>query len=206
MNRITYLALPTLALAGALVLTACGDGSDTAGTGSPSSEHGGGHSGGSSDDASAKANETDISFLTGMTPHHEQAVEMSDMVLAANPPAPVATIAQKIKGAQSPEIEQMKAMLADLGEPTDGGAHDGHSSGHGGMMSDADMAALDAATGEETARLYLEGMIKHHQGAIEASDTEIAGGKYAPAIELAKQIKQAQAVEITEMERLLQTL
>lgn len=208
MNRNKYLAVPALALASALTLTACGSGdSDTASTGSSSSEDGGGHSSDSSTDSSADANDADIRFLTGMTPHHEQAVEMSEIVLSANSPGEVAAIATKIKDAQAPEIEQMEAMLSALGEEGSSGEHGGaHGSGHGGMMSEAAMAELKAATGAEAARLYLEGMIKHHEGAIEASAAEIAEGKYGPAIELARQIKQAQAGEIIEMQALLKTL
>lgn len=190
-------------LSSALVLTACGNGgNDTAG--------GTGNGGSSTSAEAAQGNDADIAFLTGMTPHHEQAVEMSEMVLAADPPAEVAAIAEQIKGAQAPEIEQMKAMLVDLGETPASGTHSGgHSAGmagHGGMMSDADMAALMDATGTDAARLYLEGMIAHHQGAIEASETEIAEGRYEPAIALAEQIKAAQAAEITEMQDLLQSL
>ncbi len=62
------------------------------------------------------------------------------------------------------------------------------------------------ASGADAARLYLEGMIRHHQGAIEASDTEIADGQYSPARELATEIKRAQAAEITEMQALLTSL
>ncbi len=204
------LALPALALAGALALTACGSGGeDTASTGSSSGQHGGGDSTHSTDSKSsedAQANDADISFLTGMTPHHEQAVEMSDIVLAANPPAEVAAIARQIKDAQAPEIEQMNSMLKALGEDSTAEDGEGHGGGHGGMMSEQDMAALKAATGTDAARLYLEGMIKHHQGAIEASDAELADGKYEPALELAQEIKTAQQAEITTMQELLQSL
>ena len=189
-------------LASALVLTACGNGAnDTAGSTGNS---------GSTSAETAKGNDADIAFLTGMTPHHEQAVEMSEMVLAADPPAEVAAIANQIKDAQAPEIEQMKTMLADLGEePSEGEHSGGHSAGmagHGGMMSADEMAALMDAKGTDAARLYLKGMVRHHQGAIEASDTEIADGQYAPAIELAEKIKTAQAAEITEMQALLKNL
>jgi len=193
-------------LASALVLTACGsDAGDTANSGSN-----GGSSGGSTAAETATGNDADIAFLTGMKPHHEQAVEMSEMVLAADPPAEVAAIARQVQAAQDPEIEQMEKMLADLGEETGGMAHSGgHSAGmagHGGMMSDGDMAALMDASGSDAARLYLEGMIRHHEGAIEASDIEIADGQYAPAVDLAKTIKTAQAAEISEMQALLQGL
>ncbi len=193
-------------LASALLLTACGGSDDTA-TSTPGASAGPG-AGASAE--TAEANEADIAFLTGMTPHHEQAVEMSEMVLAADPPADVAAIAQQIEDAQDPEIEQMKAMLEGLGEDTGGaahsGGHGGGMAGHGGMMDDGEMAALMDATGTDAARLYLEGMVRHHEGAIEASDTEISDGQYAPAVALAEQIKEAQAAEITEMQALLAAL
>lgn len=190
-------------LVSALVLTACGDsGNDTAGNT--------GNGGSSASAETTKGRDADISFLTGMKPHHEQAVEMSEIVLAAKPPADVAAIAQQIKSAQSPEIEQMNTMLGELGQKVEGEAHGGgHSAGlagHGGMMSEAEMAALEKATGTDAARLYLEGMVRHHQGAIEASNVEIADGRYQPAIELARKIKTAQAAEITTMQALLKSL
>ena len=205
------LALPALAIVGALALAA--GGSSASDTAAPGSSSAGGHGSGHSTDGgsdTAKGNDADVAFLTGMKPHHEQAVEMSEIVLAADPQAEVAAIAARIKEAQAPEIEQMDTMLTDLGETANGGhggGHSGgHSGGHGGMLSDADMAALEAAKGNDAARLYLEGMIDHHQGALEASDTEIADGQYAPAIALAQEIRTAQAAEITDMQALLATL
>lgn len=205
------------ALAAALTLSACG--TDTAasqtaapGTANTSSTHGGGHSGTSSAPAApadALGNAADISFLAGMKPHHQQAVEMSDMVLAADPPEPVAEVARQIKAAQAPEIEQMDMMLKDLGQATDGAGHGGaHSAGagHGGMMSDVDMAALMDAEGTDAARRYLEGMIAHHKGAIEAAEAELRDGRYEPARQLATSIAKDQAAQITKMEGLLTRL
>ncbi len=74
------------------------------------------------------------------------------------------------------------------------------------MMSEGDMTALRKATGTEAARLYLEGMVRHHQGAIEASDAELKDGQYEPALKLAQDIKKAQAAEIITMQSLLKTL
>ena len=201
-----HLTAAALALAGALVLTACGGDDDTAtsGTASGGMNHSGSSAPSAAAGASAMGNDADVAFLTGMKPHHEQAVEMSDMVLAADPPAPVAELAEQVKAAQGPEIEQMDQMLADLGVGEDSGGHS--AGGHGGMMSDADMQMLMDATGTEAARMYLEGMIEHHNGAIDAAETEIANGKYAPAVELAEKIAQDQAAEITKMEGLLASL
>ena len=195
-------------LASTLVLSACGSGDDTAATGA-----GTGSSTKSTAPAdSSQGNDADVSFLTGMKPHHEQAVEMSDIVLKANPPAEVAAIATQIKAAQQPEIKQMDTMLAALGKRADGASHGaGHGGakgpeGHGGMMSDADMAALMGATGPDAARQYLEGMIEHHKGAIDASETELKDGVYGPARDLATTIAQQQAGEITTMKGLLASL
>ena len=207
-----HLTISALSLAGALVLTACGGGDDTATTDSGSSMGGMDHGGATASstpstgaEASAMGNDADVAFLTGMKPHHEQAVEMSDMVLAANPPAPVAELAQQVKAAQAPEIEQIDQMLADLGQEAGEDSMSGMMD-HGGMMSGADMEELMNATGTDAARLYLEGMIEHHKGAIDAAETEVAEGEYPPAVELAEKIAKDQAAEITRMEGLLAAL
>jgi uncharacterized protein (DUF305 family) len=207
------LTTAALSLAGALVLTACGGGDDTATTDSGSSMGGMDHGGATASstpstgaEASAMGNDADVAFLTGMKPHHEQAVEMSDMVLAADPPAPVAELARQVKAAQGPEIEQMDQMLADLGQEAGGDSMSGSMMDHGGMMSDADMEELMNATGTDAARMYLEGMIEHHKGAIDAAETEVAKGEYPPAVELAEKIAKDQAAEIARMEGLLAAL
>ena len=211
-----YLTASAL-LAAALSLSGCGnDGADTAPAtaGSASGADGSSHSpDGGGGGHGATGNDADTAFLAGMVPHHEQAVEMSDHVLAADPPAEVAAIARKVKAAQAPEIERMKTMLDDLGQAGGAGASDGTAhgdshapGGHGGMMSGADLTALETATGKEAARLYLQGMIAHHRGAIEASEGEIAEGEHRPAVELARSIATSQAAEITQMEALLASL
>ena len=207
-----HLTLATAALAVALTVSACGSNDLATGTtpasapaASPASPtaHGGGHGGTRSAPLTApagRANDADLSFLAGMEPHHRQAVEMSDVVLAAGPPAAVAAVARQIKAAQGPEIEQIEQMLTDLGQPTGGGPHSG---GHGGMMSDTDLDTLREAEGDDAARRYLEAMIAHHEGAIEAAEAELRDGTYEPARQLATSIAEDQAAEITRMERLL---
>ena len=191
-------------LAVALALTGCAGGGDDTATSGSGSAHGSGHS--STDSGGKQANDADVAFLSGMKPHHEQAVEMSEIVLAADVPAQVAALARQIRGAQAPEIEQIDRMLTDLGESTDAASHSGHHSAHGGMMSEADLTALRAAKGTQAARLYLQAMIEHHEGAIDASETELDDGTYEPARELARSIAQAQAEEIATMRDLLTQL
>ncbi|GAA2996168.1 DUF305 domain-containing protein [Microbacterium aurantiacum] len=151
----------------------------------------------------ADVNNADMQFTMMMIPHHEQAVEMADMILAKDGiDERVLTLAEEIKAAQGPEIELMESWLDDWGTPMgDMGGMD-----HGGMMSDTDMQALEDATGVEASRLFLEQMIVHHEGAIEMAQTEVDNGQNADVIALAEAIIASQTTEITEMEDILATL
>jgi uncharacterized protein (DUF305 family) len=152
-------------------------------------------------------NAADEMFVTGMIPHHEQAVEMSDILLAKDGvDAGVVGLAERIQAAQQPEIDLMTSWLDAWGVDSDMGDmdHGGHSGD--GMMSDDDMAALEAASGEEASALFLEQMIEHHEGAIEMSQQELDNGQNADALTLAQQIIDAQTAEIAEMQGLLAAL
>ena len=201
-----HLTAATLALAGALVLTACGNSDEDTATATNGSSTRSESPSSTPADTTATGNDADAAFLAGMKPHHEQAVEMSDLVLAADPPAPVAELARQVKAAQAPEIEQMDEMMADLDHSMDGADMGDSMMEHGGMMSDADMEQLMNATGTDAARMYLEGMIEHHQGAIDAAEAQIEDGQYQPAVELARKIAKDQAGEIAKMEGLLASL
>lgn len=187
------------AVASALLLAGCGQDNPTL-------------SGPAAQQASQAAfNDADVSFVAGMRPHHEQAVEMAEMVLAADPPADVAALAERIKADQQPEIEQLDEMLEAFGEKPGTGGHGGHGGGdsmpaHEGMMSEQEMAALMDARGPAASRMFLEMMIVHHEGAISASETALRDGRYEPALELARKIRQSQQAEIVEMRRLLTQL
>jgi uncharacterized protein (DUF305 family) len=149
-----------------------------------------------------------------MIPHHAQAVEMSDVMLAKKDiPADVTALARRIKAAQAPEIETMSGWLKSWNEPSEAApGHDmsSHSSGMGtgmdGMMSDTDMKKLDAAQGTAAAKLFLTQMTAHHQGAIMMAKTEGSSGQNPNAIALAKAIVTAQQKEIQEMKDLLASL
>lgn len=143
-----------------------------------------------------------------MIPHHRQAVDMSETLLAKDGITPeVADFARKVIDAQGPEIDRMNAMLEAWGQNPVTRA--GEMAGHGnmrGMMSEEDMAALDAAEGTEASRLYLEQMIRHHEGAVDMARDEVNDGQNPEAVALAEDIIDAQESEIAEMEQLLQNL
>lgn len=152
------------------------------------------------DEAAADFNSADVMFAQMMIPHHEQAVEMSELLLAKDGiDDRVRDLAAQIKDAQQPEIDQMREMLSEWGEDDSamGGMDDG------GLLSDEEMTALEDATGDDAARLFLEGMTVHHEGAIEMAEAEIADGENAEAKELAETIIAAQTDEIAVMQELL---
>ena len=152
-------------------------------------------------------------FVHHMIPHHQQAIQMSDIVLSKQGIDPrVVDLANKIKAAQQPEIEQMQSWLTQWGQPTmpmmpSGSMMPSRSMMPGmGMMSEADMAALQNAQGVDASKLFLQQMIQHHQGAIAMAKTEIDTGQYPAAVELAQSITTSQQQEIDTMQSILASL
>lgn len=157
--------------------------------------------------ASATHNEADMMFVQGMIPHHQQAVTMSDMALETSDNTEVLALAEQIKAAQQPEIDQMRNLLDQWGAPAERGMEGMEGMGNmQGMMSQSEMGAMMSAQGGEFDRLFLTGMIRHHQGAVTSSETELAEGESAEAQELAQEIIDAQEAEIAEMETLLEEI
>lgn len=208
--RFRTIALTSSALAAALLLAGCaptGDGS------MPGMDHGPGGMTSTTPTPSGQAsfNAADEMFVTMMIPHHQQAIEMADQILSKDGIDPrVVTLAEQIKAAQGPEIQTMKGWLQDWGVPYDDstsgmGGMEGMDHGDG-MMSEDDMAALDAATGVEATRLFLEGMIEHHQGAVDMARAVLNNGENPDVLALAQQIIDGQTAEITTMQGILATL
>ena len=148
-------------------------------------------------------NAADVDFATMMIPHHEQAIEMAQLATGRGESEEVLDLAEQIEAAQAPEIEQLNEWLESWGEdgPDHGMDHD--SGGSGGMMSDEDMEMLEAASGPEFDRMFLEMMIEHHEGAIEMARTEIAEGAFPDAIAMAEDIVASQQEEVEAMNAIL---
>lgn len=190
------------ALAAALLLAGCG--ADTsAPESSPAAESMGHHGSSNSPDAAADHNSADTMFAQMMIPHHEQAVTMSAMMLAKEGPDPrIVELATDIKAAQGPEIQKMDDWLAAWGEPREMSGH--HEMD--GMLSNEDLATLEAAQGMEAAKLFLAQMIEHHEGAVKMAEEEAAAGSNPGAVQLAEDIVASQNAEIAQMQSLLQGL
>ncbi|MGY1828007.1 MULTISPECIES: DUF305 domain-containing protein [unclassified Blastococcus] len=199
-------------LTGALVLAGCAD--DTGAPGHGSMMNGSASSAGSSA-AQAEFNDADVAFAQGMIPHHRQAIAMAELAEGRAADPRVLDLAARIQAAQDPEIQTMTGWLQDwdadgghMDDGMDGMDHGdgGMHHGEGGMMSADDMHALMSATGAEFDRLFLSGMIVHHQGAVEMAAEQSADGRNAEALALAQSIRDSQNAEIAEMQRLLTEL
>jgi uncharacterized protein (DUF305 family) len=118
----------------------------------------------------------DVDFMAGMIPHHAQALIMAGMAASHGAREDVRILCERIIVAQGDEIALMRGWLRDRGEfvPEPDATHhmmqmggEEHAMLMPGMLSEEEMTALDAARGPEWDRLFLIGMIKHHQGAVD---------------------------------------
>ena len=137
----------------------------------------------------------DIAFAEMMIPHHEQAIEMSEIALLNTTNPDVLKLAQEIKDAQSPEIELMMSWTG-----VKASTHAGHMMD--GMLSQNELSELREAKDKEFDRLFLQGMIKHHKGAIEMAQ-DVAASKNKDVADLSASIISAQESEISKMKELL---
>lgn len=162
----------------------------------------------------AEWNDADAAFMQMMVPHHAQALEMAELAPTRARDEGVAALARRIQGAQGPEIRSMASWLAARGLPVpeamDTMDHGDHSMSMSmpmaGMLTDEQMAELEAARGARFDRLFLAGMIQHHQGAVEMAGAEIEEGSDQLALELAADISAGQQAEIGRMQDLRRSL
>ena len=220
--KLRALTLASLPISLALALGACSSSSDSVASDTTTESVTSGTSASETVPADAVAADTiaedavfnagDVAFVQGMIPHHKQAVEMATIALdpARNAGAKVKDLATRIQGAQDPEIELMTGWLKDWGRPVDGmggmsmeGMDMADLDGMEGMMTSEEMSGLEAATGPAFDKLWLEMMIRHHQGAVAMSKTIETDGKAAVVKELGGKIISAQETEIAEMQQLL---
>ena len=123
--------------------------------------------------------DADVEFMSGMIPHHAQAVIMAGWAPTHGARPDVAILCERIVVGQRDEIAMMQGWLRDRGLDVPDATSTRHKMRMNGtvhdmlmpgMLTDEEMAALDRARGPEFDRLFLEGMIKHHQGAIDMVD------------------------------------
>jgi uncharacterized protein (DUF305 family) len=167
--------------------------------------------------------EADVRFMSDMIGHHAQALVMAGWAPTHGANPSVRTLAARIINAQQDEIATMQQWLADRGEPVPeahagGMSHPAHDGGHAmpmpamlmpGMLTEAQMQALDQATGPGFDRLFLKDMIQHHRGAVtmvqQLFDTPGAA-RDETVFKFANDVNADQSTEIARMETMLVAL
>lgn len=113
----------------------------------------------------------DVEFMQGMIGHHAQAVEMVELLKTRAGRPEMRALGQRIELSQVDEIRMMQEWLTGRGQSApEQHAHHGEHAMMPGMLTPDQMQRLSAARGPEFDRLFLEGMIAHHQGAITMVD------------------------------------
>lgn len=165
----------------------------------------------------------DVRFMQGMIMHHAQAVDMTALIESHTVNKNLRSLGARISSSQSDEIKFMKRWLEARGEPTrepisammpempgmdmsSHATHSGHSMLMPGMLTAKQMEALKEAKGEEFDRLFLTGMIQHHNGALimvkDLFDTADAG-QDAELFNFATDVDSGQRAEIRIMQTML---
>ena len=159
--------------------------------------------------------ESDVRFMQGMIQHHAQALRMTDLVPTRSQRQRIKLLAKRIDLSQQAEIDLMRNWLEARNEaaPELHRIH-GHAHGAGmgrrmpGMLTEAQLKRLAAVRGDIFDRLFLQGMIRHHQGAVTMVTDLYAGGAGAESEidAFARSVDADQQIEIDRMERLLEQL
>jgi uncharacterized protein (DUF305 family) len=159
--------------------------------------------------------DADVDFMSGMIPHHAQAVVMAGWAPSHGARKDVAVLCERIVVGQRDEIAMMQDWLRDRGQTVPDATSTRHKMKMNGiehemlmpgMLTDEEMAALDRARGPEFDRLFLIGMIKHHQGAIDMVDVlfkAYGAAQDETVFKFASDVYADQSIEIDRMTEML---
>jgi uncharacterized protein (DUF305 family) len=212
------LALPT-ALVATMAVASCGTSPSTPAASSTPSATAPSPSGTQSPvgpPATGESNVGDIEFATAMITWHLQSEAMGNLASKHAIDGKIKALAPKMKKPQGPEVTRMAGWLVGGGLPvpdiTGGTAMAGMAGmagmgGKGGrphvMMSAQEMTALAKATGSRFDRMWLQLMVKHHQGAVATARTELAKGINVDAKKIAQTVIDRQTAEIAKLKSIL---
>jgi uncharacterized protein (DUF305 family) len=161
--------------------------------------------------------DADVEFMSGMIPHHAQAVIMAGWAPSHGARKDVAILCERIVVGQRDEIALMQTWLRDRGRPVPDATSTRHKMTMNGMehemlmpgmLTDEEMAELDRARGPEFDRLFLLGMIKHHQGAIDMVDVlfkAYGAAQEETVFKFANDVQADQSIEIDRMSKMLES-
>jgi uncharacterized protein (DUF305 family) len=160
------------------------------------------------DQSRVQFTDADVRFMQGMIAHHAQAIEMTSLLATRTTSEDMRKLALRIEVSQADEIKMMQRWLQVRGQEVPG-PHAMHM--HGGtlmpgMLTPEEMERLAQAKGPEFDRLFLEGMIKHHGGALTMVKDLFAtpgAGQEAEMFAFASDVDADQRMEIERMAGML---
>jgi uncharacterized protein (DUF305 family) len=151
--------------------------------------------------------EEDVVFVRDMLHHHSQAIEMTGYVDERSTDADVRMLAERMDVSQTDEIGQLEKWLQTRGEPArdPDAAHEHTPASMPGLLTEDELAQLKDAKGDAFDVLFLEFMIRHHQGAIQMVEELYAagGGQETDIDTFARHVEADQAIEIARMQEML---
>jgi uncharacterized protein (DUF305 family) len=153
----------------------------------------------------------DVRFMQGMIGHHAQAVEMVELAGGRTRREDVRILGRRIAASQADEIALMRRWLEVRGQevPSEHAHHEPGATLMPGMLTSDEMARLRAATDAEFDRLFLEGMIKHHAGALTMVDQLFStpgAGQEVEMFTFASDVDADQRIEIGRMNAMLESV
>lgn len=155
--------------------------------------------------AGANYTAADVRFMQGMIHHHAQALKMAAMAPTHGAGASVRTLCEKIDVSQKDEITMMSNWLRDRHQAVPDPS-DPHPMLMPGMLTDAQLSALDQARDSTFDRLFLTDMIQHHEGAIKMVADLFAtpgAGQASEMFRFASDVDTDQRGEIQRMRKML---
>lgn len=156
----------------------------------------------------ARYTEADVRFMQGMIAHHAQAIAMTNLAESRAEGSRLLTLARKIDQSQAAEIRQMQGWLRDHGQfAPDTSSH--RTMTMPGMLTPAQLARLATLRGRDFDRLFLELMIRHHEGALTMVADLFAAPRAGQEVDVntfANEVQLVQSIEIEIMREMLAEL
>jgi uncharacterized protein (DUF305 family) len=135
---------------------------------------------------------SDVEFIDGLVPHHQEALEMSNMILERGSDPAVLEMAREMRAAQEREIAEMMSIRSQLAPGYDlRVVTDPH--------GEEDLAELAAASGARADVVFLENMIPHHAGAVSLAHRAMRNLTVPALLEMADMTVVMQTREMNEM-------
>jgi uncharacterized protein (DUF305 family) len=160
------------------------------------------------DTSAIRATASDVRFMQGMIAHHAQALEMTTLLASRTDRTEMRLLARRIELSQADEIGMMQRWLRRRGEAVpDVDAHHDHGRAlMPGMLTPEEMSRLEAAKGQAFDRLFLESMIRHHDGALTMVNdlfATVGAGQDPEIYAFASDVDADQRIEIDRMSAML---